>query len=189
MEIKLFEETGGHVTHEKRNPFITAIIAMMPLFGCSLFILILAYFFSQIGVVFSTTRFSLSSLDFLGTFSNFLLIAGESFYNNIITYDAVIIVFFILFLYFVGSVAACIAPSTVDLKHAFLGMIIIALLGLITIYLHPLGYVPGVIDNFGTSTPVLDFIVINLASAIGIGMIGVFLILLILIPIAILKNR
>jgi hypothetical protein len=188
-EIKLFEETGGHVTHEKRNPFITAIIAMMPLFGCTFFIIIIAYFFDQIGVKFYTTGLYLSSIDFLNTFGQFLVVAGQSFYINFATFDVVTIIFFILFLYFVGSVAACIAPSGVDLKHAFIGMLIIALLGFITIYLHPLGYIPGVVDRFGTQTPVLDFIVFNLARAIGIGIIGVFLILLILIPIAILKKK
>jgi hypothetical protein len=188
-EIKLFEETGGHVTHEKRNPFIIAIIAMMPLFGCAFFILILAYLFDHIGIKFYTTGLSLSSLDFLNTFGQFLVVAGQTFYINIASFDLVTIVFFILFLYFVGSVAACIAPSGVDLKHAFIGMLIIIILGFITIYLHPLGYIPGVVDQFGTQTPILDFIVLNLAKAIGIGIIGVFLILLILIPIALLKKK
>jgi hypothetical protein len=188
-EIKLFEESGGHVTHQKRNPFITAIIAMMPLFGCSLFIIFLAYLFGNIGVDFSTTGLSLSSLDFLHTFGQFLIVAFDTVYNNVVDLDGIKIIFFIIFLYFVGSVAACIAPSGVDLKHAFLGMVIIAILGFAAIYLQPLGHIPGVADRFNTATPVLDFIVHYLAQAIGIGIIGVSLILLFLVPIAILKKR
>ena len=37
-EVVFFEKTGGHVTHDKRNPLITTVIAMAPLFGCSLFL-------------------------------------------------------------------------------------------------------------------------------------------------------
>ena len=185
---QLFEETGGHVTHEKRNPFITAIIGMMPLFGCSFFLFILAVLFSHIGIKIDTTGISLSSTDFIGSFWQILLFAGTTFYENIATFDIIIIIFFILFLYFIGSVAACIAPSGVDLKHSILGMIIIAILGFGTIYLQPLGYIPGVEDHFHTTTPMLDFIVYYLSYAIGIGMIGVFLILLILVPVAMLKK-
>ncbi len=167
-EIKLFEESGGHVTHEKRNPFINAIIGMMPLFGCSFFLIILAFLFNEIGVVIDPNRISLSSTDFLSSFWDILIFAGETFYNNFTTYNIVIIIFFILFLYFVGSVAACIAPSGVDLKHSILGMIIIALLGVATIYLQPLGYIPGVKEQLHTSTPILDFILRYLIYAISI---------------------
>jgi hypothetical protein len=187
-EIKLFEETGGHVTHEKRNPFITAIIGMMPLFGCSAFFLLLAFIFGYIGVEFKTTTISLSNLNFLEAFWEFLILAGETFYLNLVKFN-VITIFFFLFLYFVGSVAAAIAPSSVDMKHSFVGMIIIAALGFITIFLHPLSYIPGVEDQFGTKTPVLDFIVYNLTFALGIGLIGIFLILMILVPVALLKKR
>lgn len=186
-EIKLFEATGGHVTHEKRNPFITTIIAMMPLFGCSLFLLILAYIFAQIGVDVEAPEISLASTDFLFSFWSIIQIAGETFYRNLIKRN-VITIFFFIFLYFVGSVAACIAPSGVDLKHAFVGMVIMIILGFITIFLHPLSYIPGVEDQFGTTTPILDFIVLNLTMAIGVGIIGVFLILLVLVPIALLKK-
>ena len=188
-EIKLFEESGGHVTHEKRNPFITAIIGMMPLFGCSFFLLILAFLFSEIGVVIDPDRISLSSTDFLRSFWDILIFAGETFYENFATFNIIIIIFFILFLYFVGSVAACIAPSGVDMKHSILGMIIIAILGFATIFLQPLKYIPGVEDRFNTTTPIMDFIVHYLTYAISIGLIGVFLILLILIPIALLKRK
>ena len=85
--------------------------------------------------------------------------------------------------------AACIAPSGTDLKNAMVGLVIILILGLFTITIHPLGYFPGVVDQFGTPTPILDFAVYWLGRAIGIGMIGVFLILIILIPVAIIKRR
>jgi len=187
-EIKLFEESGGHVTHQKRNPFITAIIGMMPLFGCSFFLIILAFLFGEIGVEFKTTGISLSNPNFFDAFWQFLLVAGETFYSNIIKFN-VVTIFFFLFLYFVGSVAACIAPSGVDLKHSVVGMIIMAILGFATIFLHPLGYIPGIKDTLNSTTPILDFIVKNLIFAIGIGMIGVFLILLILIPVALLRKK
>jgi hypothetical protein len=188
-EIKLFEETGGHVTHEKRNPLITAIIGMMPLFGCSVFLFILAWLFQQIGVSIDTSEISISGTDFLNSFWQILIFAGTTFYNNFVPFDIVRVVFFILFLYFVGSVAACIAPSGTDLKHSIIGMIFIFILGMLTIYLQPLKHIPGVLDEFQTSTPVLDFIIKYLSIAIGIGLIGVILILLILIPVALLKKR
>ena len=188
-EIKLFEETGGHVTHEKRNAFITALIGMMPLFGCSVFFLLLAYIFGHIGIAFHQISLSPSEVNFLNTFWQVLLVAGQTFYDNFVPFDIIKVIFFILFLYFVGSVAACIAPSGVDLKHSILGMIIIAILGFATIFLQPLGYIPGVVDQFHSTTPILDFIVYYLTYGIGIGIIGVFLILLILVPIALLKKR
>ena len=187
-EIKLFEKSGGHVTHQKRNPFITAIIGMMPLFGCSAFLLILAYIFSAIGVEFYSTTLSSSNSNFLLVFWDFLVIAAKTFYDNFVPFDIIQVIFFILFLYFVGSVAATIAPSGTDLKHSFVGLVIILILGIITIYLHPLSYVPGITEQFNSNTPILNFIVDRLTYAIGIGMIGVFLILLILIPIALLKK-
>ena len=79
-EIKLFEESGGHVTHEKRNPFVTAIIGMMPLFGCSLFILLLAIIFWYIGVWFPRDAvFSLGNTNFLNSFGQFLVLSGNTY--------------------------------------------------------------------------------------------------------------
>jgi hypothetical protein len=188
-EIKLFEETGGHVTHEKRNPFITAIIGMMPLFGCWFFLFLLALLFSKIGVIIDFSGISVAGTNFLNQFLGIIIFTGTTFYKNFATLDPVVIIFFILFLYFVGSVAATIAPSGVDLKHSTLGMIVIFLVGMLTIYIKPLGYIPAVVNQFNTTTPMLDFIVKYLSMAIGIGLIGVFLILLILIPVAIIKKR
>ncbi len=187
-EIKLFEASGGHVTHEKRNAFITAIIAMMPLFGCSAFLLLLAFLFEQIGVKFQSNGAALAGGNFLAGFSQIIIAAGITFYENIILFS-VVTIFFFIFIYFVGSVAACIAPSGTDLKNAFVGLVIILILGLVTIFLHPLGYIPGIEARFGTPTPILDFIIYWLSWALGIGMIGVFLILIILIPVAIIKRK
>ena len=187
-EIKLFEESGGHVTHQKRNPFITAIIGMMPLFGCSFFIFLLGWLFGHIGVEFKTVGLSEYDQNFLVAFGQIMIATGETFYWNFVPLG-ITTIFFILFLYFVGSVAACIAPSKTDLKNSFVGLIIIIIIGFLTIFLQPLGYIPGIVDRFGTPTPILDFIVSGLTQAIGIGLIGVFLILLILIPVAILKRK
>jgi len=187
-EIKLFEKSGGHVTHQKRNPFVTSIIGMMPLFGCSAFLLLLAYVFSAIGVEFHGTVLSSENSNILLTFWQFLILAAQTFYDNFVPFNIIQVIFFILFLYFVGSVAAAIAPSSTDMKHSFVGLVIILILGLITIYLHPLSYVPGITDQFNSNTPILNFIVERLTYAIGIGMIGVFLILLILVPVAALKR-
>ena len=96
----------------------------------------------------------------------------------------VVTIFFFIFLYMVGSVAATIAPSGTDLKHAFLGLVIFAAFGYLAIILHPLSYIPGI----ESATPVLDFIVEKLTIAIGIGMIGVFVILAILIPVTVLRK-
>ena len=57
------------------------------------------------------------------------------------------------------------------------------------IYLKPLGYIPGLTAYFGTSTPVIDFIVNWLTFAIGIGLVGILLILAILVPIALVMGK
>ena len=187
-EIKLFEATGGHVTHQKRNPIITSIIGMMPLFGCSLFFLLLAFVFEYAGVQFYTANLTASRMNFFDAFWQFMEIAGKTFYENIVLFNMTT-VFFFIFIYFVGSVAASIAPSTVDLKNSLIGLVIFVLLGYVTIYVKPLGNSTWIMDTFNTSTPILDFIVKNLLYAIGIGIIGVILILVILIPVALLKRR
>ncbi len=185
-EIKLFEETGGHVTHEKRNPIIMAIIGMAPLFGCSLFLLLLVWLFNFAGVEFLFFGKSLGdTLNFVSTFRNFFVVIADIFWINIYVNFGVVTVFFIIFLYLVGSVAATIAPSGTDLKHAFLGLVIFAGLGYLAILIRPFSYIPGIEAN----TPILDFIVQNLTVAIGVGIIGVLVILAVLIPIAFLKSR
>lgn len=184
-EIKLFEDTGGHVTHEKRNPIIMAIIGVAPLFGCSLFLLLLVWLFNFTGVEFYSSEISLGgATSFASSFGALLGVIVDILWVNIIVNFGVVTLFFIIFLYLVGSVAATIAPSGTDLKHAFLGLVIFAGLGYLAIYLQPFSYVPGIEGD----TPVLDFVVQYLTIAIGIGMIGVLVILAVLIPIAFLKR-
>jgi hypothetical protein len=102
---------------------------------------------------------------------------------NLITNFGVATIFFLIFLYLVGSVAATIAPSGVDLKHAMLGMFLLFLIGLIAIYSQPLSYLKD-----GWTTPVLDWIVGHMMSAIGIGIMGAVIFLIPLGLIAMLKK-
>lgn len=184
-EMKLFEDTGGHVTHEKRNALIMAVIGMAPLFGCSLFLLFLVWLFGHAGVKFFTSEISLGGTEsFATSFINLAEVTGDIFWENIVVNFGVVTIFFLIFLYMVGSVAATIAPSGTDLKHAFLGLVIFAAFGYLAILLRPLSYLPGI----ESETPVLDFVVDKLTIAIGIGMIGVFVILAILIPIVVLRK-
>jgi len=196
FEIKLFERTGGHVGYQKPNPLTDAIISMAPLFGCSLFLLFLAWLLGILptywdveGVVFSLGSINLSDTSFYNSFISLLIAARTTFWINIVELFGWTTLFFFIFLYLVGSVSACIAPSGVDLKHAALGLIIFAALGFIVLYLKPLGYIPGLTAYFGTSTPVLDFVVNWLTFAIATGLVGILLILAILVPIALVMGK
>jgi len=194
-EIKI-DRMGGHVTHQKGNPLATAIISMAPLFGCSLFLLFLAWVFGILpaywnvkGVVFNLASIDLNDTSFYNSFISLLIAAGETFWINIVELLGWTTLFFFIFLYLVGSVSACIAPSVVDLKHAALGLFIFVALGFIVIFLKPLGYIPGLTSYFGTPTPVLDFIVNWLTFAIAIGIVGILLILAILVPIVLVMRK
>ena len=57
------------------------------------------------------------------------------------------------------------------------------------IYFKPLGYIPGVTAYFGTATPILDFVVYWLSFVISIGLVGVLLIAVVLVPIALIMRR
>jgi len=170
-EVKFFEESGGHVTHEKRGPFVTSAISMAPLFGCSLFILFLVWLFSHAQVVFYYP--SISTSNFLDSFVSIITTTGDIFYANIVTHFGVATVFFLIFLYLVGSTAACIAPSGVDLKHALIGLVLLFVTGLVAIYVKPMSYLK---DSW--TTPILDWVVEHMMGALGVGIIGavVFLI-------------
>jgi len=187
-EVVFFEESGGHVTHEKRNPVITLFISMAPLVGCSLFILFLAWLFRMVGVEFNSVAPDLNDATFVESLWAMMRVAGQTIWDNFALMSMVTI-FFLIFLYLVGSVAATIAPSGVDLKHAAIGLVLFAVIGALAIYIHPLSYLPGVEKD----TPIMDAILVHeeygLINAIGIGLIGIFLILAFLIPIAILKRR
>jgi hypothetical protein len=188
VEIKLFEKTGGHVTHEKRNPIVMTIIGMAPLFGGIIVIILLTALFGYIGVQFHREFLNLEAAGFAQTFLALILAAGYTFYDNIVLLSQVTI-FFIIFLYFIGSITATLAPSSVDLKHAVIGMIILMALAILTAYLRPLSYIPGVTELFNTPTPALDFIIKWLSSGIAIGLIAVFIFLIPLVIILALKQK
>jgi hypothetical protein len=186
-EIKLFERTGGHVTHAKRNPIIMTIIAMAPLFGGILVILLLSALFGSIGVRFNSGFINLEPEGFMDAFLALIIAAGQTFYNNLALLNEITI-FFLIFLYFVGSITAVLAPSQPDLKNGALGLVILFILALITSFLQPLSEVPGVVDYFGTPTPALDFIITWLSRGIAIGLIAVFIFLIPLLVMLALKR-
>ena len=187
-EIKLFEKSGGHVTHAKRNPFIMAVIAMAPLFGGILAIILLAALFGSIGVRFHGGFIDLQPSNFPEAFLALMISAGRTFYDNIILLNAVTI-FFIIFLYFVGSIAAVFAPSKADLKNGAIGLVLLFIIGIITIYIEPLSYIPGVVEFFNTPTPALDFIISWLSRGIAIGFIGIIIFLVPIMIIYLIKRR
>jgi hypothetical protein len=192
-EIKLFEPTGGHVTHQKRNSLITAIISMAPLFGGSLFLLLLAWLFGIVpsywganGVVFNPARVNVHT-SFYHSFIALVTSVGETLWINIVELFGWTALFFIIFLYLVGSVAACIAPSVDDLKQSTAGLSIFMLVGFFVIRFKPLGYIPGLTAYFGTATPILDVIVHWLSFVLSIGLVGVLLIVVVLVPVALIR--
>lgn len=194
-EIKLFEPKGGHVTHQKRGSIITALISIAPLFGGSLFLLLLAWLFSRVpsywgvqGIVFNPARVNLTTSIYY-SFVSLVTAAGETLWINIVELFGWTTLLFFIFLYLVGSVAACIAPSEDDLKQSAIGLGIFMLIGFFVIYFKPLGYIPGFKAYFGTATPILDVIVNWLSFVLSIGLVGVLLILVLLVPMALVMRR
>ena len=180
FEVSLFEETGGHVKHERRGPVVMAFIGLAPIIGCSLFLMLLSWLFGMGGV-----RFAPSGIDLNDPYSSvmgLLTSAGSTLWMNLAPMNMVTVVF-IVFLYLVWSVVACIAPSGADLKHAFAGAVMLSVLGLLLVYLRPLAFL-----GWG-GTPALDFIGAHLANTIGIGLILSLIPLLIAVPIALLRSR
>lgn len=180
FEVKLFEPTGGHVTHEKRNPVIMAVIGLAPIIGGSLFLMLLGYVFGLAGVKY--TRPSIDLDDPGASILSILTSAGATFWNNLAALS-IVTVLFLLFLYLVWSMVACIAPSRPDMKNAALGAVMLAVMGALVVYLHPLTYA-GL-----KGTPVLEFIVDNLMVVAGIGIIMSLIPMIIAIPVALIKSR
>jgi hypothetical protein len=180
-EVSFFEESGGHVTHEKRGPLVTSLISMAPLFGCSLFILFLVWLFAHANVYFELP--ALSGTDFAGSFTAIFTSTWHIFRENVWVRFGWTTAFFLLLLYLVGSTAACIAPSGVDLKHALLGLVILFALGLAAISFTPMHYLRA---SWGT--PVIDWVVGHMLGAIGIGLVGVVIFLIPLSIAAALKR-
>jgi hypothetical protein len=187
FEIKLFESEGGHVTHEKRNPLTMTVIAMAPLFGGIIFILLLSMLFNEIGVVFSGKFVSLEPNNFLQAFFGLIVSAGYTFYENIAMLNHVTIFFFI-FLYFVGSMVAVLAPSKTDLENAAVGLIILFIVAVLTVWLKPLSYIPGVTEYFNSATPALDIIIETLSKGISVGFLAVFVFMIPLLVIYFIKR-
>jgi len=187
-EIKLFEKEGGHVTHEKRNPIIMTVIAMAPLFGGIIIIMLLGILFNSIGVEFSSKFVNLQPSNLLQAFGILILSAGITFYENIILFNHVTIFFFI-FLYFVGSIVAVLAPSKTDLENAAVGLIILFIVALLTVWLKPLSYIPGVESYFNSQTPALDIIIDTLSQGLSVGFLAVFIFMIPLIVIYAIKRR
>jgi hypothetical protein len=180
FEVSLFEGTGGHVKHERRGPVVMAFIGLAPVIGCSLFLMLLSWLFGMGGV-----RFAPSGIDLNNPYSSItgmLLSAGSTLWMNLSPMNTVTALF-LVYLYLVWSVVACIAPSGPDLKHAFVGAVILAGLCLLMIYLQPLAFL-----GWG-GTPALDFIGGHLADTMGIGLILSFIPLIIAVPVALLKSR
>ncbi|RZN34784.1 MAG: hypothetical protein EFT35_09025 [Methanophagales archaeon ANME-1-THS] len=194
-EIK-FDRGGGYVKHQRCNPLVNAIVSMAPLFGCSLFLLLLAWLFGILptywqvkGVVFYPATIDLNDTSFINSFIALLSATKETFWVNTVELFGWTTLFFLVFLYLVGSVSVCIAPSDGDLKHAAWGLLILIALGFLVLWLKPLGYIPGVIGYFGTPTPVLDFSIKWLTVALGTGLVGTLLILPILVAIALVMGK
>ena len=180
FEVSLFEATGGHVKHEKRGPVITAFIGLAPVFGGSLFLMLLAWLFGLGGVRYERPAIDLN--DPVASIVSLLVCAGKTLWTNLSALSLVTLLF-LLFLYLVWSMVACIAPSRPDLKHAAIGAVILSLLGALIIYIQPLSYA-GI-----KGTPALSFIIDNLTGVIGIGIIMSLIPMVIAIPVAALKVR
>jgi hypothetical protein len=180
FEVAMFEESGGHVKHERRGPVVMAFIGLAPVLGSSLFLMLLVWLFAMGGVGFAPSGVDLE--DPAATFTGMLLSAGTTLWMNLSALSLASALF-LLFLYLAWSVVACIAPSTPDLKHAFAGALIVALACVLVIYLEPLSFL-----GLGP-TPALDFIGGRLANTIGLGLIISFIPLAIGLPAAYLRSR
>lgn len=179
-EVALFEETGGHVRHERRGPLVMALIGMAPILGSVLFLMLLAWLFSFGGVRFSSPGLELD--DPFSSMARIILSAGETLWMNFSSLGWSTVLF-VVFLYIVWSVVACIAPSRPDLRHALAGSIIVAVACIVVIILQPLSFLGA------GSTPVLDLIGGRLADAIGLGVILSIIPLAIGLPLALARSR
>ncbi|MEM4728439.1 MAG: hypothetical protein QXH42_01575 [Thermoplasmata archaeon] len=180
FEVRMFERDGGYVRHERRGPVVMALIALAPIAGCSLFLVFLVHLFRALGVLFEPGGLELERP--LESIFTLLKSAALTFWMNI-TALSIVTVLFLVFLYFVWSVAACLAPSRQDLGHAATGSVVLALLGALSVLLKPLS-VLGV-----EGTPVMDFIGSALAEAVGVALIVSIFPLIIGIPIALAGSR
>jgi len=182
FEVSLFEATGGHVKHEQRGPVIMAFIGLAPVFGGSLFLILLTWLFGLGGVRYSDPAVDLT--DPVSTIVSMLISAGGTLWANLSALGPVTLLF-LLFLYLVWSMVACIAPSRPDLRHAAIGAVILSALGALILYLQPLSYL-----GLGISgAPVLELLVGRLTEVIGVGIIMSLIPMMIAVPVAVIKAR
>ncbi|MBM4249108.1 MAG: hypothetical protein FJ149_06680 [Euryarchaeota archaeon] len=179
-EVALFEESGGHVRHERRGPVVMAFIGTAPILGSALFMMFLVWLFSQGGVRFSASGVDLE--DPVASLGRLLWSAGSTLWLNFSS-PGPGTVLFLVFLYLVWSVVACIAPSRPDFRHALAGTVMVALACVLAMILQPLAFLGA------GPTPVLDFIGGRLAGAIGIGLFLSVIPLAIGIPLALARSR
>ena len=180
FEVSFFEATGGHVKHEKRGPVVMAVIGMAPIIGGSLFLMLLGYIFGFAGVKY--TRPDIDLNDPLATSASMLVAAGTTLWVNLSAMSFVTLLF-LLFLYLVWSMVACIAPSRPDMKNAASGAVILVIIGALVVFLQPLS-LAGI-----SGTPVLEFIASNLMIVVGVGIIMSIIPMIIAIPVAMIKSR
>ncbi len=179
-EVDMFEESGGYVKHERRGPLVMGFIGLAPMLGASLVLMFLVWLFGLGGVDYAPSGIDLE--DPFTSFSGMLFSAGATMWMNFSSLSLATVLF-IVFLYLVWSVVACIAPSQPDLKHAFAGALMVALLCVGLVFLQPLAFL-----GFG-GTPALDLIGGLLANTIGLGLILSFITLVIGLPVALLRSR
>ncbi len=179
-EVKMFERSGGHVRHERRGPVVMALIGLAPALGCSLFMILLVHLFALAGVRFEPGGLELA--DPAASLWALIASAAATIWVNLAALGPST-AFFLLFLYLVWSVAACLAPSRTDLKHAAAGALALAALGAIVVLTRPLRI-------FGVDgTPALDFLALRLMDAVGVGLIVSLIPLILALPIALIRSR
>lgn len=166
--IRFFAPEGGVVEHGPPRVKIIGkpIISLAPLIGCSLSLLGLFYLFGyqNNGPIINF------SLSFFQNF-NLLFQSALEFFNQFANTWS-----FWLFLFLTTSIAASIAPSTTDLKHAFWGLAFLLIVGGILIYFH-IGdnYLNKIINSF-------------LGRIVSLGTLMEFFALIITLPIFIIKR-
>ncbi|MFH1366482.1 MAG: M50 family metallopeptidase [Patescibacteria group bacterium] len=124
--ISLFAPEGGFVEHGRSRFgfFGAALIAMAPIFGITLFLWLLAYWFG-FSFDFQTIEFS---SDILGNFKSLFFSAWDLVKSGAADWH------FWIFVYLVISLSVSLAPSKQDFKNAFLGLLFLFAFGLAIFY-------------------------------------------------------
>lgn len=125
--ISFFSRAGGYVEHGRsRFGFLgQALIAMAPIFGITLFLWLLIYWF---GFALEIKAVDFSSADPGATIAAFFRSAWDLAAANWSAWP------FWIFIYLVISLVSALAPSKKDFQNAFAGLVFLFFLGLIIIY-------------------------------------------------------